>query len=149
MRVSLLVASFWSSTQAVSVEFDSACDSIASKAASIANRTIFFSELIHAGTNLTFPDQDPNAIWSPRFRLLLWIFVELRSMFPLPTDLESLWRHGFLEIEPEGFRVQATVLDGCIQYADLAYTTALDFATVGANNGHSGTTGEQFYGDPD
>lgn len=32
-----------------------------------------------------------------------------------------------------------------IQYVDLAYTTALGFATVGANNGHNGTSGASFY----
>ncbi|KAE8386070.1 hypothetical protein BDV23DRAFT_187630 [Aspergillus alliaceus] len=35
-------------------------------------------------------------------------------------------------------------LSGCIQYYDLAYTSGLGFATVGANNGNNGTSGEPF-----
>lgn len=40
-------------------------------------------------------------------------------------------------------------LGGCIQYADLAYTTSYGFASVGANNGHNGTSGEAFYNNDD
>lgn len=36
-------------------------------------------------------------------------------------------------------------LSGCIQYDGLAYTTSYGFASVGANNGHNGTSGEPFY----
>lgn len=36
-----------------------------------------------------------------------------------------------------------------IQYYDLAYTAQLGFATVGANNGHNGTSGEPFYHHPE
>ncbi|OBT76824.1 hypothetical protein VF21_04486 [Pseudogymnoascus sp. 05NY08] len=36
-------------------------------------------------------------------------------------------------------------VSGCIQYSDLAYTAGLGFATVGANNGHNGTSGQDFY----
>lgn len=40
-------------------------------------------------------------------------------------------------------------LGGCIQYADLVYTTSLGFATVGANNGHNGTSGRPFLDAPE
>ncbi|KAJ4474960.1 Tannase/feruloyl esterase [Lentinula aciculospora] len=40
-------------------------------------------------------------------------------------------------------------LDGYIDYAGLAYTTALRFASVGANNGHNGTSGELFFNNSD
>lgn len=36
-----------------------------------------------------------------------------------------------------------------IQYYDLAYTAGLGFATVGANNGHNGTSGKPFYQHPE
>lgn len=36
-----------------------------------------------------------------------------------------------------------------IQHYDLAYTSRLGFATVGANNGHNGTTGEPFLNHPE
>ncbi|KAK7464293.1 hypothetical protein VKT23_006460 [Stygiomarasmius scandens] len=35
-------------------------------------------------------------------------------------------------------------LAGCIQYRDMIYGSALGFATVGADNGHNGATGEPF-----
>lgn len=40
-------------------------------------------------------------------------------------------------------------LSGCIQYADLAYTASYGFASVGANNGHNGTSGEAFLNNDD
>lgn len=40
-------------------------------------------------------------------------------------------------------------VDGCIQYVDMAYAEALGFATVGANNGHNGTSGGAFYNNED
>ncbi|KAL4795094.1 putative feruloyl esterase B [Aspergillus venezuelensis] len=40
-------------------------------------------------------------------------------------------------------------LGGCIQYADVDYGASLGFATVGANNGHNGTSGEPFYQAPE
>lgn len=36
-----------------------------------------------------------------------------------------------------------------IKYEDLAYTTANGFAAMGTNNGHNGTTGVTFLGNPD
>jgi feruloyl esterase len=41
-----------------------------------------------------------------------------------------------------------TVIPG-IQYYDVAYGAGLGFATVGANNGHNGTSGEPFYHHPE
>ena len=40
-------------------------------------------------------------------------------------------------------------LAGCIGYDDMAYTTSLGFASVGANNGHNGTSGGAFYNQPE
>ncbi|KAI9046221.1 putative feruloyl esterase [Aspergillus affinis] len=40
-------------------------------------------------------------------------------------------------------------IGGCIQYYDVAYASGLGFATVGANNGHNGTSGEPFYQHPE
>jgi feruloyl esterase len=40
-------------------------------------------------------------------------------------------------------------LSGCIQYYDLAYASSLGFATVGANSGHNGTSGQPFYKNED
>ncbi|KAJ5649256.1 feruloyl esterase B-2 [Penicillium longicatenatum] len=40
-------------------------------------------------------------------------------------------------------------LAGCIKYDDMAYGTMLGFATVGANNGHNGTSGAAFLNNPE
>ncbi|CAK5265911.1 unnamed protein product [Mycena citricolor] len=40
-------------------------------------------------------------------------------------------------------------LGGCINYADLAYGSALHFAAVGSNNGHDGNSGEAFFLNPE
>lgn len=40
-------------------------------------------------------------------------------------------------------------LNGCVQYDDIAYTSSLGFASVGANNGHNGTSGGAFYNQPE
>jgi feruloyl esterase len=39
-------------------------------------------------------------------------------------------------------------VSGCIQYEDIAYGTSFGFATVGANNGHNGTSGKAFHQAP-
>jgi hypothetical protein len=36
-----------------------------------------------------------------------------------------------------------------IKYEDLAYTSSNGFASVGSNNGHNGTSGVDFYQNPD
>lgn len=38
---------------------------------------------------------------------------------------------------------------GCIAYDTMAYTTNLGFASVGANNGHNGTSGGAFFNQPE
>jgi feruloyl esterase len=36
-----------------------------------------------------------------------------------------------------------------IQFADMAYTSSLGFASVGANNGHDGLSGQSFLNNSD
>jgi feruloyl esterase len=40
-------------------------------------------------------------------------------------------------------------LNGCVDYANLAYTSGLGFSSVGTNNGHNGTSGEPFLNNAD
>lgn len=40
-------------------------------------------------------------------------------------------------------------LAGCIQYQDIAYANSYQFAAVGANNGHNGTSGRPFLDSPE
>jgi feruloyl esterase len=46
-------------------------------------------------------------------------------------------------------RVTRLIQSTGIKYEDLAYTTANGFAAMGTNNGHNGTTGVTFLGNPD
>lgn len=65
-----------------------------------------------------------------------------RSEITLEAWLPIDWNGRFLSTGNGG-------VSGCIQYVDLAYTASFGFATVGANNGHNGTSGEAFYMNPD
>ncbi|KIK68261.1 hypothetical protein GYMLUDRAFT_35640 [Collybiopsis luxurians FD-317 M1] len=133
---------------AVAFDFDSACGSIVSQAASIENTTLFFADLVPAGTTLTFPDQDPSCEPSSQVTLVDMCRVALnvstsdRSGITMEAWLPRNWTGRFLSTGNGG-------LGGCIQYVDLAYTTAQGFATVGANNGHNGTSGRLFFDNSD
>lgn len=65
-----------------------------------------------------------------------------RSEITLEAWLPIDWNGRFLSTGNGG-------VSGCIQYVDLAYTASFGFATVGANNGHNGTSGQAFYNNPD
>ncbi|OHW95736.1 tannase and feruloyl esterase [Colletotrichum incanum] len=39
-------------------------------------------------------------------------------------------------------------MNGCIKYGDLNYGASHQFATIGTNNGHDGTSGSPFYNNP-
>ncbi|KAF5369508.1 hypothetical protein D9758_002581 [Tetrapyrgos nigripes] len=133
-------------------DFDSTCSSIASQL-SLPNATVFFSELVTQGTNLTFPERDPSCVSptvSPEFlvvpadvcRISLAVQTSNRSGINMEAWLPRNWTGRFLSTGNGG-------VGGCIQYADMAYTSALGFATVGANNGHNGTSGRFFLNNSD
>ncbi|THV02292.1 tannase and feruloyl esterase [Dendrothele bispora CBS 962.96] len=129
--------------------FDSACSSISSRL-SVPNATNISSTLIQANTNLTFPNTDPSCnrpfqiVLTDTCRITMSIAtssagksgIEFEAWFP------RNWTGRFLSTGNGG-------LSGCIQYEDLAYTAALGFAAVGANNGHNGTSGAPFLNNPD
>lgn len=60
----------------------------------------------------------------------------------LEAWLPSEWESRFLSTGNGG-------LNGCIRYDDIAYGTSYGFATVGANNGHNGTSGRPFLNAPE
>ncbi|KAF5346153.1 hypothetical protein D9758_009943 [Tetrapyrgos nigripes] len=133
-------------------DFDSTCSSIASQL-SIPNATVFSSNLVTKGTNLTFPEQDPSCVnptISPTSlvvpadvcRIALAVNTSERSGIHMETWLPRNWTGRFLSTGNGG-------IGGCIQYADMAYTSALGFATVGTNNGHNGTSGRFFLNNSD
>jgi feruloyl esterase len=127
--------------------FTSTCASLAAKL-SIENGTVEFSQFVAAGTNLSLPAYDPTCAQAPILttadmcRVGLTVATSDRSSFRMEAWLPSNWTGRFLSAGNGG-------LNGCIGYADLAYTSALGFAAVGTNNGHDGTSGEPFFNNPD
>ncbi|KAJ3711220.1 Tannase/feruloyl esterase [Lentinula raphanica] len=132
-------------------QFEAGCDNLASQVAnSVDNTTVFFAEIVPAGTNLTFPDQDSSCdstfssqvVFVDICRVALNVSTSTESGISMEAWLPKNWTGRFLSTGNGG-------LGGCIQYVDMAYTTALGFAAVGANNGHNGTSGASFYHNPE
>jgi feruloyl esterase len=123
--------------------------SFAARCSSIAhdfqdsNATVWFTQHVAAGTNLTFPDNDPTCARPSQLssvelcRVALYVPTTNQSGISMEAWLPSNWTGRFLSTGNGG-------LSGCIQYEDMAYTTSLGFATVGANSGHNGTSGRPF-----
>ncbi|TAQ85040.1 hypothetical protein B7494_g6636 [Chlorociboria aeruginascens] len=109
---------------------------------SIPNATVNFAQFVSAGTNLSL-SQDYNlsscgyvsqVVQNELCRVALEVQTSGRSGITLEVWLPSNWTGRFLSTGNGG-------LGGCIQYPDLAYAASLGFATVGANDGHNGTSG--------
>ncbi|KAJ9156239.1 Carboxylic ester hydrolase [Pleurostoma richardsiae] len=123
--------------------FDQTCATIGESIA-IPNATVWFSEYIAGGTNITFPDNDPSCTRPSQVvdvdicRIALQVDTSARSNISMEVWLPQNWTGRFLSTGNGG-------TGGCIQYEDMAYTAALGFSTVGTNNGHNGTRGTSFY----
>ncbi|KAH7413378.1 putative ferulic acid Esterase/Feruloyl esterase [Cadophora sp. MPI-SDFR-AT-0126] len=121
-----------------------ACSQLGSSL-SIDNVTVNFASYLPAGTNISL-SQDfdlascgftSQVITADMCRLAMYVSTSNRSGITLEAWLPTNWTGRFLSTGNGG-------VSGCIQYADLAYTAGLGFATVGANNGHNGTSGRAF-----
>ncbi|CAF3457489.1 hypothetical protein SNK03_005511 [Fusarium graminearum] len=124
---------------------EKAKDNFVSKCASfknslkLPNTTVWFTEHVPAGKNLTFPENDVTC--SPKSqvvdvelcRVAMLVTTGPRSNLSLEAWLPSNWTGRFLSTGNGG-------MAGCIQYGDVAYGAGFGFATVGANNGHNGTS---------
>ncbi|KAF6220895.1 hypothetical protein HO133_002575 [Letharia lupina] len=114
----------------------------------IYNSTRHLLTYVAAGTNLTLPDNDPTCARPSQIvavdicRVGLSIPTSNRSSISFELWLPEDWSHRFLVTGNGG-------IDGCIKYEDLAYTTQNNFASVGSNNGHNGTTAITMYHNPD
>ena len=130
-----------------SPNFRQKCADFANKV-KIENVTVWFTEHVTAGTNLTFPDTDPTcnavplAVGVDFCRVALYVATSDRSGINMEAWLPRDWTGRFLSTGNGG-------LNGCLSYDDMAYTTELGFATVGANNGHNGTSGQPLLNNPD
>lgn len=108
--------------------------------------TVNFATHIPAGTNILLSQAGVLATCDRPFqvvpvdlcRVAMFVKTSDISNITLEAWLPSNWTGRFLSTGNGG-------LSGCIQYEDIAYGTQLGFATVGANNGHNGTSGEPFY----
>ncbi|THU97400.1 tannase-domain-containing protein [Dendrothele bispora CBS 962.96] len=114
----------------------------------IPNATVFFSELVLAGTDLALPDNDPSCeddsqlVLKDICRISMFVTTSNRSGIHLEAWFPRDWTGRMLTTGNGG-------LSGCIQYIDLAYGSALGFATIATNNGHNGTSGAPFLNNPD
>ncbi|KAK7464292.1 hypothetical protein VKT23_006459 [Stygiomarasmius scandens] len=132
--------------------FNSTCSSLASQI-SIPGATFNFSQPVAAGANITFASRNTNCVTisgEPSSvivpidicRVSLFVSTSNRSGINMETWLPRNWTGRFLSTGNGG-------TGGCIQYRDIIYGSALGFATVGADNGHNGATGEAFLDNPD
>lgn len=127
--------------------FEQDCALLPSKL-KLKNATVWFSEFVPAGTNITFPHNNitcarPGQVVDVDIcRVALYVATSNRSGITMESWLPRNWTGRFLSTGNGG-------ISGCIQYEDLAYTAGLGFSTVGANNGHNGTGGYAFLNNPD
>jgi feruloyl esterase len=148
MRVIQYAALFSSLAAAAQCSsFQQQCSKLAKKL-KIDNATVWFTEHVAAGTNVTFPDthescaQGAMTVGVDFCRVALYVATSSRSGISMEAWLPSNWTGRFLSTGNGG-------LNGCLSYDDMVYTVELGFATVGANNGHNGTRGTPFLNNPD
>ncbi|ORY61662.1 Tannase/feruloyl esterase [Pseudomassariella vexata] len=116
--------------------------------AHVSNSTRTELQFVPAGTNLTFPDNDATCNRASQVvsvdicRATLSIPTSNRSSITFEVWLPEVWTGRTLATGNGG-------IDGCIKYEDIAYGVANGFATVGTNNGHNGTRGNDFYQNED
>ncbi|KAF9258406.1 tannase and feruloyl esterase [Marasmius fiardii PR-910] len=129
--------------------FESACSlSSLSSIPFVDNTTLFQASVVPAGSTIEFPDTDPSCSRNPQIvssdicRITMQVETSPSSNIHMEAWLPRNWTGRFLSTGNGG-------LGGCIQYPDLAYTTSLGFATVGANNGHNGSSGAAFENHPE
>ncbi|KAG7088982.1 hypothetical protein E1B28_012928 [Marasmius oreades] len=150
MRLSSTTISLFSALQiSSSFIFESACSLSSLSSTPFTNKTTLFqASLIPAGSTIQFPDTDPSCSRTPQLisvdicRVTMQVETSPQSNIHMEAWLPRNWTGRFLSTGNGG-------LGGCIQYPDLAYATALGFATVGANNGHNGSSGAAFENHPD
>lgn len=122
-----------------------ACSEIADSF-SHRNVKINFAQYIPANTNITL-EQDDQLATCARPSQVVPVDLCRVAMFVKTSDISNLTLEAWLPTNWTG-RFLSTGnggLSGCIQYEDIAYGTSFGFATVGANNGHNGTSGQAFY----
>ncbi|KAK5798080.1 hypothetical protein VI817_004371 [Penicillium citrinum] len=116
----------------------------------IPNVKVNFAQYVQGGTNLTLDqvsscasnDGSSQSVSVDLCRIAMAVSTSNSSEITLEAWFPREYKGRFLSTGNGG-------LGGCIQYYDLAYTAQLGFASVGANNGHNGTSGKPFYHHPE
>ncbi|KAL4804364.1 putative feruloyl esterase B [Aspergillus unguis] len=113
----------------------------------IPNVKVNVASYVAGGTNLSLADNVPTCdqsqlVSSDVCRVAMAVTTSNASEITLEAWFPREYKGRFLSTGNGG-------LGGCIQYTDVDYASSLGFATVGANNGHNGTSGEPFYKAPE
>jgi feruloyl esterase len=144
-----LNSTLWSSNSIQVANASAACAALAQEI-SLPDVTVNFAEFVPANTLLSFDisgnlstcERPSQLVYNDLCRVAMRVATSNRSEITLEAWLPSNWTGRFLSTGNGG-------VSGCIQYEDLAYTAGLGFATVGANNGHNGTSGGAFANNDD
>ncbi|KAE8356439.1 putative feruloyl esterase B-2 [Aspergillus coremiiformis] len=127
--------------------FHNKCTSFADKI-NLPHVRVNFVNYIPGGTNLSLTDyptscgRSSQSVTEDVCRIAMAVATSNSSELTLEAWFPRKYNGRFLSTGNGG-------ISGCIQYYDLAYTSGLGFATVGANNGHNGTSGEPFHHQPE
>ncbi|EPE29434.1 alpha/beta-Hydrolase [Glarea lozoyensis ATCC 20868] len=109
----------------------------------VTNSAIITLEPVAKGSTIFYPNDDvtcnrPNQTVSVDIcRIALNISTSSRSHVLAELWLPEAWDGRFLATGNGG-------LDGCTKYEDINYGAKYGFASIGSNNGHSGTSGVSF-----
>ncbi|KAF4982182.1 hypothetical protein FZEAL_2160 [Fusarium zealandicum] len=121
-----------------SIDFAASCANLAT-ALQLPNTTVWFTQHVSPGTNITFPDNHPSCarpgqvVDAELCRVAMFVTTSPSSNLSVEAWLPSQWTGRFLSTGNGG-------MSGCIQYEDMAYAAGLGFSTVSANNGLNGTS---------
>ncbi|KAI9925204.1 hypothetical protein ASPWEDRAFT_32496 [Aspergillus wentii DTO 134E9] len=143
----LSVLAMGSAALASQDSFQSKCASFADKI-DLPNVKVNFVNYVPGNSNLSLPDAPASCdsssqeVYADMCRVAMAVATSNSSEITLEAWFPRNYTGRFLSTGNGG-------VSGCIQYYDLAYTAGLGFATVGANNGHNGTTGKPFYRHPE
>ncbi|CAN8096171.1 unnamed protein product [Discula destructiva] len=130
--------------------FDAQCATFAETLrGTYENSSVWFTEYVTAGTNLTLSEYDATCAASRGGYQMVSVDMCRVAMFVPTSDRSNITMEAWLPT-PDAWtgRFLSTGnggLSGCIQYDDLAYTVGLGFSTVATNNGHNSTRGLAFF----
>ncbi|KAH8824641.1 putative feruloyl esterase B-2 [Flagelloscypha sp. PMI_526] len=127
--------------------FPTHCTSFASRI-EIPHVTVNFAEYLANGTVLPLPENHPTCrtpeqvVQADLCRISLSVATSNSSEITMEAWLPHKYTGRLLTVGNRG-------LSGCIIYSEISMGASLGFATIGANNGQNGTSGEAFLNNPE